>query len=93
MFAMPVTTIFIIEKGGNDIGYMQSLDENGDPLDEPTPFLPADFKDTGLTGVQGQKVAAVVIALEVPVYGIRILPPDDMVLGFDPTSVSGVPAQ
>ena len=93
VFAMPVTTIFIIEKGGNDTGYMQSLDENGDPLDEPTPFLPADFKDTGLTGVQGQKVAAAVIALEVPVYGIRILPPDDKVLGFDPTSVSGVPAQ
>jgi hypothetical protein len=44
MFAVPVTTIFIIEKGGNDIGYMQSLDANGDPLDEPTPFLPADFK-------------------------------------------------
>ena len=93
VFAMPVTTIFIIEKGGNDIGYMQSLDENGDPLDEPTPFLPADFKDTGLTGVQDQKVAAAVIALEVPVYGIRILPPDDKALGFDPTSVSGVPAQ
>jgi len=93
MFAMPVTTIFIIEKGGNDTGYMQSLDENGEPLDEPTPFLPADFKDTGLIGVQGQKVAAAVIALEVPVYGIRILPPDDKALGFDPTSVSGVPAQ
>ena len=93
MFAMPVTTIFIIEKGGNDTGYMQSLDEKGEPLDEPTPFLPADFKDTGLTGVQGQKVAAAVIALDVPVYGIRILPPDDKVLGFDPTSVSGVPAQ
>ena len=93
MFAMPVTTIFIIEKGGNDTGYMQSLDEKGEPLDEPTPFLPADFKDTGLIGVQDQKVAAAVIALEVPVYGIRILPPDDKVLGFDPTSVSGVPAQ
>jgi len=93
MFAIPVTTIFIIEKGGNDTGYMQSLDENGDPLDEPTPFLPTDFKDTGLTGVQDQKVAAAVIALEVPVYGFRILPPDDKALGFDPTSVSGVPAQ
>jgi hypothetical protein len=93
MFAMPVTTIFIIEKGGNDTGYMQALDENGEPLDEPTPFLPADFKDTGLTGVQDQKVAAAVIALEVPVYGIRVLPPDDQALGFDPTSVSGVPAQ
>jgi len=93
MFAMPVTTIFIIEKGGNDTGYMQALDENGNPLDEPTPFLPADFKDTGLMGVQDQKVAAAVIALEVPVYGIRVLPPDDKALGFDPTSVSGVPAQ
>jgi len=93
MFAMPVTTIFIIEKGGNDTGYMQALDENGEPLDEPTPFLPADFKDTGLIGVQDQKIAAAVIALEVPVYGIRVLPPDDKALGFDPTSVSGVPAQ
>ncbi len=93
MFAVPVTTIFIIEKGGNDTGYMQALDEKGEPLDEPTPFLPSDFKDTGLMGVQNQKVAAAVIALEVPVYGIRVLPPDDKALGFDPTSVSGIPAQ
>ena len=93
VFTMPVTTIFIVEKGGNDTGYIQSLDENGNPLDEPVPFSPAEFKDTGLTGVQGQAVAAAVITLDVPVYGIRILPPDDKPLGFDPTSVSGIPAQ
>jgi hypothetical protein len=93
MFAMPVTTIFIIEKGGNDTGYMQALDESGAPSGDPLPFSPAEFTDTGLTGVQGQKVTAAVIAVEGPVYGIRILPPDDEALGFDPTSVSGVPAQ
>jgi len=93
MFAVPVTTIFIIEKGGNDTGYMQSLDKNGDPIGEPVPFTPADFKDTGLKGVQGQAVAAAVITVDMPIYGIRILPPDDKALGFDPTSVSGIAAQ
>jgi len=93
MFAVPVTTIFIIEKGGNDNGYMQCLDQNGDPLGEPVPFSPADFKDTGLKGVQNQAVAAAVVTVDVPVYGIRILPPDDKALGFDPTSVSGIAAQ
>jgi len=93
VFAMPVNTIFVIEKGGNDTGYMQSLDENGEPLDEPTPFSPADFANTGLKGVQDQDVAVAAVTLDVPVYGIRILPPDDKSLGFDPTSVSGIPAQ
>lgn len=89
---MPVTTIFIVEKGKNDIGYMQSLDENGNPFDEPVPFSPPEFKDTGLKGVQGQTVAAAVITFDIPVYGIRILPPDDKPLGVDPTSVSGIAA-
>jgi len=92
VFTMPVTTIFVIEKGGNDTGYIQSLDENGNPLDEPVPFSPAEFKDTGIKGVQGQAVTAAVITLDVPVYGIRILPPDDKPLGFDPTSISGLAA-
>ena len=67
------------------------LDENGEAIDEPTAFSPADFADTGFKGVQNQPVAATIITPEVPIYGIRMLPPDGAALGFDPTSVSGVP--
>jgi hypothetical protein len=84
LFAVLVSTIFIVEKGGNDTGYMQALGADGEPLDEPTPFAPADFLNTGLKGM-GQNVAAAVLTLDVPVYGVRILPPDDNNLGFDPT--------
>jgi len=93
VFSEPVTTIFLVEKVGNDTGYIQTLGMNGEPLDEPTPFSPADFTITGLKGVQNQDVAVAAVTLDVPVYGIRILPPDDKSLGFDPTSVSGIPAQ
>jgi hypothetical protein len=92
LFTVPVATVFIVEKGGNDNGYVQSLDQNGLPVGEMIPFSPADFMDTGLVGVQGQTVAAAVVTSDIPIYGIRLLPPDDGVLGFDPTSVSGVPA-
>jgi hypothetical protein len=91
VFDLPVTTIFIIEKGGNDSGYIVGLDKNGDTIDDPTPFSPADFANTGLKGVQNQKVAATIVTPETPIYGIRILPPDGEALGFDPTSVSGIP--
>jgi len=92
LFAVPVTTVLIVEKGGNDSGYVQSLDENGLPVGEMVPFSPADFMDTGLKGVQDQAVAAAVITADAPIYGVRILPLDAGVLGFDPTSVSGLPA-
>jgi hypothetical protein len=91
IFDLPVTTVLIIEKGGNDSGYIVGLDENGEAIDDAAPFSPDDFADTGLTGVQNQKVAAAILTPEVPIYGIRVLPPDDKALGFDPTSVSGVP--
>jgi hypothetical protein len=32
MYDQPVTTIFIAENGGNDSGYAQALDVNGDPI-------------------------------------------------------------
>ena len=93
LFAVPVTKVLVVEKGGNDSGYIQSLDQNGLPVGEMIPFSPADFSDTGLKGVQNQVVAAAVVAANAPIYGIRVLPPDAGVLGFDPTSVSAVPSQ
>ena len=50
VFAVPVTTVFIVEKGGNDSGYIQSLDANGEVVGEMIPFSPVDFTDTGLKG-------------------------------------------
>jgi hypothetical protein len=92
LFTVPVSAVFIVEKGGNDSGYVQALNLNGNPIGEKIPFSPADFMDTGLTGVQGQAVTVAVVTADSPIYGIRFLPPDDGTLGFDPTSVSGVPA-
>ncbi|HUV67969.1 MAG TPA: hypothetical protein VMW24_29025, partial [Sedimentisphaerales bacterium] len=92
LFAVPVTTIFLVEKGGNDSGFMQALDRNGLAVGEMIPFSPADFTKTGLQGVQNQVVAAAVITAAEPIYGIRIFPPAAGVLGIDPTSVCAVPA-
>jgi hypothetical protein len=92
LFGAPVTTVFIVEKGGNDSGYVQSLDENGDVVGEMIPFSPADFTDAGLKGVQNQAVAVAVVNADAPIYGLRVLPPDVGVLGFDPTSISALPA-
>jgi len=93
LFAVPVNAVFVVEKGGNDSGYIQALNLNGNPVGEMIPFSPADFMDTGLKGVQDQPVAVAVITADSPIYGIRFLPPDDGILGFDPTSISGVPTQ
>ena len=93
LFAVPVTTIFLIEKGGNDSGFIQALDQNGLAVGEMIPFSPADFMNTGLKGVQNQAVAAAVITAAEPIYGIRMLPPAGGTLQVDPTCVCAVPAK
>ena len=42
-FAVPVTTVFIVERGGNDSGFIQPLDAAGKPLGEPQPFATANW--------------------------------------------------
>jgi len=98
MFAQPVKTIFMVEKGGNDTGYIVALDANGDPVGAPVAFSPDDFgkplKEDGsnLIVYQDQNAALVIIRADIPIYGIRILPPDDKNLGIDPVSISAIPA-
>ncbi len=91
-FAVPVTTIFIIERGGNDSGFIQPLDAAGNPLGEPQPFVAANWSKVGVT-INGQAAGAMVITASAPISGITLLPPAGGVIGVDPASISGVPAK
>jgi hypothetical protein len=88
-FDVPVTTIFILERGADDSGYIQALDANGEPVGDMVSFTPDNFLDTGYE-FAGQKGGAMVITAQAPIYGIQILPPDDGALGIDPVSVSAI---
>ncbi len=91
-FAVPVTTVFIVERGGNDSGFIQPLDAAGKPLGEPQPFVTANwFKSTVTIG--GQAAGAIVVTATAPISGITLLPPANGVTGVDPASISGVPAK
>ena len=90
MFDLPVETIFIVESGGCDSGYMQPLDKNRDVMDDPIPFSEDDFANTGYGVRNGPAGMLAVITLEPMTYGIRILPPDDSYMGIDLLSVSGI---
>ncbi len=91
-FAVPVTTIFIVERGGNDSGFVQGLDAAGSPLGEPQPFATANWLKMAAT-VNGQAAGAIVITSSAPISGITLLPPAGGVTGVDPASISGVPAK
>jgi len=92
MFPVPVTTIFIIERGGNDSGFVQPLDAAGAPAGEPQPYVNANWFKPGLT-VGGQASGAMVITATTPISGIKLLPPASGANGIDPASISAVPAQ
>ena len=89
VFDVPVTTIFLLERGANDSGYVQALDANGEPVGDMVSFTKDVFLDTGYK-FANQKGGAAVITAEAPIYGIQILPPDDGALGIDPVSVSAI---
>ena len=87
-----MTTIFIIERGGNDSGFIQPLNAAGESVGEPQPFATASwFKATVMIG--GQTAGAIVLASSAPISGIKFLPPAGGVTGVDPASISGVPAK
>jgi hypothetical protein len=90
LFAQPVTTIFLVEKGGNDTGFIQALYEDGAPIGAPVAFSPDSYGAPGYIVYQDQAGALMVIRASVPIYGIRILPPEGGVLGIDPVSVSAI---
>ena len=90
MFDLPVTTIYLVEKGGADTGFIVPLDKSGVPSNIATPFGPANFGKPGYITFQNQATALTIITPSAPIYGIKILPPADGSLGIDPVSVSGI---
>ena len=90
-FAVPVTTVFIIERGANDQGRLQALDASGRPIGGIQVFAQSDWFKPGVS-INGQDAGAMVITSDVPIFGLMILPPIDGVTGIDPASISAVPA-
>ena len=92
LFAVPVSTVFIVERGGNDLGVIQPLDADGNPIAGMQTFAKSDWYKPGFK-VSGQAGGGLAITSEEPIYGIQVLPAVDANIGLDPASVSGVPAQ
>ena len=90
-FAIPVTTIFLIENNGNDSGYFQCLDAEGNPIGEPVAFTQhVDYLKTDYRFFLNQQASGIMFVPPQPVYGIRIIKPDDGALGFDALSISAI---
>jgi hypothetical protein len=88
MFGISVSTVFIVEKDGNDSGRFRPLDAEGNPIGGYLPFDSANFSDA-IAGVNadGDDMSGTAITAEVPIYGIEI-----WATGLDPYSISAVPA-
>ena len=93
MFDQAVDTIFIIERNGNDAGYIQALDANGDAIGNPAAFAVATWLKTDYTIADSQIAAGIVITAATPIYGIKILPPDGGDLGIDSAVVAAIAAE
>jgi len=90
-FAVAVTTIFLIERGGNDSGFVQPLDAAGKPAGDPVAFTTAHWLKLSVT-VNAQAAGALAITAPAPIFGIALLPPTGGVTGVDPASIAAVPA-
>ena len=91
LFGEPVTTIFLVENNGNDSGYFQALDQNGDETGPMVPFTAhVDYLKTDYQFFLNQRASGIVFEPLYPVYGLRIIKPDDGLLGFDALSISAV---
>jgi len=91
MFAVPVSTVFIIERGANDFGFIQPLDAAGNPIGSPQTYAKTDWFKSGVK-VNGQDAGTMVITAAVPISGIMVLPPTGALMGLDPACISAVPA-
>jgi len=85
VFEVPVTTVFVLEKDGNDNGYVLPLDADGLPIGGRVTFTPDDFLKTETSQ---WTIGGMVIMPVAPIHGIRIWSTD-----IDVLSVSGVPAK
>jgi hypothetical protein len=91
-FDVPLSAVFIIERGANDLGRIQPIDADGNPIGVETTFAKSDWFKPGIK-ISGQDAGAMVITAEVPIAGVTILPAQGANMGLDPASVSGLPAQ
>jgi hypothetical protein len=94
VFDVPVSIIFILEMGANDSGFFQPIDADGNPIGGRLAFTEADFRHR-VKGVlvNSQQIGAIAVAAEVPIHGLRILPPTGRTHSLDPVSISAVPAK
>ena len=91
-FPVPVDTVFIVERGANDLGLIQPLDAAGDPVGGVQAFAKDDWFKPGIK-VSGQDAGAIVVTSAVPISGIMVLPAEDALMGLDPASVSAIAAE
>ena len=88
MFDVPVTTIFLVEKDGNDDGYYQPIDADGNPIGGPLGWDDSTWSEKiENVNADGQDMSGTVITAEVPINGIEIWSG-----GIDPYSISALPA-
>lgn len=93
MFGVTVSTVFIVERGANDQGFIQPLDAAGDPVGPAVQYAKSDWHKPGIKINGNQDAGAIVIQARKPISGVRILPPTDANMGLDPASVSALAAQ
>jgi hypothetical protein len=87
-FEQAVMTIFFIENGGNDSGFMQALDAAGNPVGPIVSFSTGDYLKTSYLSGNNQVVAGLAVWMAAPVFGVRVSPPIEVAMGFDPISIS-----
>ncbi|MFC1760710.1 hypothetical protein ACFL6U_01360 [Planctomycetota bacterium] len=84
LFSGPVTTIFIVEKDGNDDGKLQPIAADGSPIGGPLDFTSDDFSDQiENVNSDGHAMSGMMIIATVPIDGIEIWSG-----GIDPYSIS-----
>ncbi|MFC1766333.1 LamG-like jellyroll fold domain-containing protein [Planctomycetota bacterium] len=89
MFPQAVNVVFLIERNGNDKGFLQALDADGVPFGALTHFAASDWLKTAYTIAGGQVASGIRLIADRPIYGVRVTP--DGTMGLDPVSVSGIP--
>ena len=91
LFAVPVTTVFLIERGGNDTNVIEVLDANGNAISGPALFEKSDWLKSEYK-TSGQTTSGIVITSTVPIHGIRVLNAIKT-MSIDPVSISGIPVE
>ena len=83
MFDVPVSVIYILEKDGQDGGYVEALNAEGGTISDRLDFTGDDFSKTPSSQ---WIIGGMMVIADMPVNGIRIWS-----TGIDVQSVSGIP--